>query len=119
MRQYTIYFVAVALLGMTATTQAAEAKNDYGSKGNTYGSSSASSAEYAPSSENNYKPESSSHASAGTNYGSSSASSAEYAPSSEANYKPESSSYGSQGNDYDDNSYGSQGNDYDDSDDNS
>ncbi|KAJ2483907.1 hypothetical protein IWW56_000053 [Coemansia sp. RSA 2131] len=87
MRQYTIYFVAAALLGMASAGQAADAKNDYGSQANNYDQGN-----------NDYG--------GGDNN--------DYAQASEDSYASGDNDYASAGNDYDqgNNDYGSVANDY-------
>ncbi|KAJ2592220.1 hypothetical protein IWW49_001148 [Coemansia sp. RSA 1797] len=109
MRQYTIYFVAVALLGMASAGQESNANGDYGAQAsnydqgnNDYGGGDSS---YAQASEDDYGQGNDNDNDQGnSDYG-----------SAGNDYDQGNSDYGSAGNDYDqgNNDYGSVANDYD------
>ncbi|KAJ2503457.1 hypothetical protein GGH96_000247 [Coemansia sp. RSA 1972] len=99
MRQYTIYFVAAALLGMASAGQAGDAKGDYGAQANNYDQGNndygGGDSSYAQASEDNYDQSGNDYASASNDY-----------DQGNNDYDQGNNDYGSVANDYD------QGNDY-------
>ncbi|KAJ2439189.1 hypothetical protein IWW46_004553 [Coemansia sp. RSA 2440] len=123
MRQYTIYFVAVALLGMASAGQEANANGDYGAQASNYdqgsndyggGDSSyaqASEDDYGQGNDNDNDQGNSDYGSAGNDYDQGNNDYGSVAN----NYDQGNNDYASAGNDYDqgNNDYGSVANDYD------
>ncbi|KAJ2136110.1 hypothetical protein IW136_004025 [Coemansia sp. RSA 678] len=106
MRQYTIYFVAAALLGMASAGQEANANGDYGVQANNYDQGNndygGGDSSYAQASEDNYGQGNNDYAAAGNDY-----------DQGNNDYDQGNSDYDQGNNDYDqgNNDY-NQGNDY-------